>query len=247
MSDSTQETAERNPFTRPGSILAAVLVLALVAAVIVIFLVPKGASPADAAPTSATSPAVTSTTAKASGSDQSVCGLPSSTDTALGTAPKSPWGLIGTMAVPTDPATVGPGTTSGNGLKSCFAHSPTGALYAAANIWATSFYGNPKLVYQDLTADSPTRDLALKAIKNGQQVGGGTGPKIQIQGFIVRTYSPKAAVVDLAVKTDTGAIGSLATSLVWENGDWKLDLPAAGGTPFRQLSDLSGYISWAGV
>jgi hypothetical protein len=54
-------------------------------------------------------------------------------------------------------------------------------------------------------------------------------------------------VVDLAVKTETGALGSLSASLVWEKGDWKLELPAAGGSPFKQISDLVSYIPWAGV
>ena len=38
MSESTQNNTERNPFTKPGFVISAALVIALIAAVIVIFL-----------------------------------------------------------------------------------------------------------------------------------------------------------------------------------------------------------------
>lgn len=246
MSESAHETTEQNPFTKPGFIISAALILALIAAVALIFLIPKGNSEEQPIATTPNPPATASAT-KPTDTSKSICGLPDSTETALGAAPKTEWELVGTMAVPTDPKTTGPGTVRANGLKSCFAHSPTGALYATANIWATAFYGDANLVYQDLTIEGPARDAALKAITSGQDVGGGTAPKMQIQGFIIRRYTPNAAVVDLAVRTETGAIGSLSTSLVWQEGDWKLDIPAAGGNPFKQIPDSSSYIPWAGV
>ena len=199
MSQSTESTTESNPFTKPGFIIAAALVVALIAAAVVIFLLPKGQGNAQPAPTESSS----SATAKPSGTaapGKSVCGLPSSQETALGSAPKSKWELVGTMAVPTDPSTAGPGTAGKDGLRSCFAQSPTGALYATANIWAASFNGYAKQVYLELAADSPTRDKAVKAINEGKDVGGGSAPKLQIAGFIIHSYSPTAAVVELAFR-----------------------------------------------
>lgn len=246
MSESTQSTTEQNPFTRPAFIISAALVLALVAAVLVIFLIPKSSSgeqPAAAEPTASST--ASSTPSGATG--KSICGLPGRTETALGTAPKTTWDLLGTMAVPSDPKTVGPGTVGADGLRSCFAQSPTGALYATANIWASSFNGYAKQVYQELAADSPSRDKAVQAIKEGKDVSGGTSPKVQIAGFIVHSYTPDSAVVELAIKSSDGGYGALSTSLLWEDGDWKLDIPPAGGGAVRQLSDLSSFIPWAGV
>ena len=246
MSQSTESTTESNPFTKPGFIIAAALVVALIAAAVVIFLLPKGQGNAQPAPTETSN----SATAKPSGSapaGKSVCGLPASQETALGTAPKSKWELVGTMAVPTDPSTSGPGTVGKDGLRSCFAQSPTGALYATANIWAASFNGYAKQVYLELAADSPSRDKAVQAIKEGKDVSGGSSPKVQIAGFILHSYTPEAAVVELAIKSSDGGYGAFSTSLVWEDGDWKLDIPAAGGGPVRQISDLSSFIPWAGV
>ncbi len=246
MSQSTESTTESNPFTKPGFIIAAALVVALIAAAVVIFLIPKGQGNAQPAPTESSSSATASPSAS-SGSGKSVCGLPASKETALGTAPKSKWELVGTMAVPADPSTAGPGTVGKDSLRSCFAQSPTGALYATANIWAASFNGSAKQVYLELAADSPTRDKAVKAINEGKDVGGGSSPKLQIAGFIMHSYTPTAAVVELAFKTADGEYGALSTSLLWEDGDWKLDMPAAGGGTVRQISDLSSFIPWAGV
>jgi hypothetical protein len=134
-----------------------------------------------------------------------------------------------------------------DGLRSCFAQSPTGALYATANIWASSFNGYAKEVYLDLSADSPSRDKAVQAIQEGKDVSGGTSLKVQIAGFIIHSYTPDAAVVELAFKTEDGGYGALSTSLLWEDGDWKMDIPAAGGGAVRELSDLSSFIPWAGV
>lgn len=248
MSQSSESTTESNPFTKPGFIIAATLVLALIAAAVVIFLLPQGKPNAQPAP----APAVKNSSAAASPGasaedDNSVCGLPASSETALGTAPDTKWELFGTMAVPSDPSTAGPGTVGTDGLRSCFAQSPTGALYATANIWALSFNGYAKQVYLELAADSASRDKAVQAIKDGKDVGGGASPDVQIAGFIIHSYTPEAAVVELAIKSSDGGYGAFSTSLLWEDGDWKLDIPAAGGGTVRQISDLSSFIPWAGV
>jgi hypothetical protein len=247
MSQSTESTTESNPFTKPGFIIAAALVVALIAAAAVIFLLPKGQGNAQPAPSPAESgSSATAAPSASSGAGKSVCGLPGSKETALGAAPKSKWELLGSMAVPADPSRVGPGTVGTDGLRSCFAQSPTGALYATANIWASSFNGYAKQVYLKLAADSPSRDKAVQAIKEGKDVGG-TSPKVQIAGFIIHSYTPESAVVELAIKSNDGGYGALSTSLLWEDGDWKLDMPAAGGGAVRQISDLSSFIPWAGV
>ncbi|XAS69284.1 hypothetical protein V3C33_08550 [Micrococcaceae bacterium Sec5.7] len=248
MSQSTESTTESNPFTKPGFIIAAALVVALIAATFVIFLFPKGQGNAQPAPApSESSNSATASPSASAGAGESVCGLPSSKETALGTAPKSKWDLLGTMAVPSDPSTVGPGKVGTDGLRSCFAQSPTGALYATANIWASSFNGYAKQVYLELAADSPSRDKAVQAINAGKDVGGGTSPKVQIAGFIIHSYTPETAVVELALKSADGGYGALSTSLLWEDGDWKLDIPPAGGGAVRQISDLSSFIPLAGI
>jgi hypothetical protein len=250
MSQSTERTTESNPFTKPGFILAAALVVALIAAALVIFLLPKGQDNTHAAP--APSPHSTSTTptTSADAAGRSICGLPSSTETALGTAPKSKWELIGKMAAPTDPNTFGPGVTDGNGFRSCFASSPTGALYAAANMIALGSSGTQdELKLADkLLAPGPGRDAAIKAAKTRTSTAG-SRETAQISGFLLKSYSPAEADVDLAIKLPNGALAHSVLSLRWVAGDWKVKASDDGQVfnGVAQLSDLSGFILWSGV
>ena len=246
MSQSTESTTEANPFTKPGFIIAAALVLALVAAVAVIFFLPKDGSTAQPAPATAadtSAPAAPATSAAASG--KSICGLPSSSETALGTAPTTTWELVGTMAAPTDPK-IGPGRTDDQGIRSCFAHTPTGALYAAVNLWALgSDSSKEPAIAEQLAAKGPGRDAGMKAIPTSAPV---SAVKVQIAGFNV-SYTTHQAVVELAFKADNGALASVRTTLLWQDGDWK-GVVADNGAPLeepRQVRDLSAFILWSGA
>lgn len=246
MSQSTESTTESNPFTKPGFIIAAAMVLALIAAAVVIFLLPKGQDNAQPAP----APAESGSTASASNSapaaaDKSVCGLPGTSETALGTAPKTKWELVGTMAAPTDPK-IGPGKTDDQGIRSCFAPTPTGSLYAAVNLWALgSDPSKERAIAEQLAAKGPGRDAGMKAPQTAVPAW---SVKIQIAGFNV-SYTANQAVVELAFKADNGALASVRTTLLWQDGDWK-GVVADDGSPLeepRQVRDLSGFIPWSGA
>ena len=250
MSQSTESTPEASPFTKPGFIIAAALVVALLAATIVIFLLPKGDNTTQPAPSSAAGSATATQSAPADEAGKSVCGLPSSTETALGAAPKSKWELVGKMAAPTDPKTFGPGLTDGEGFRSCFAHSPTGALYAAANVVAlgsSATHDELKLA-ENFLVPGPGRDAAM-AQARARTSTAGSGETAQISGFLVKSYSPTEADVDLAIKLPNGALGHSVLSLRWVAGDWKVKASDDGQifTNVAQLSDLSGFILWSGV
>ncbi|MFJ5699936.1 hypothetical protein [Arthrobacter sp. NPDC093139] len=246
MSQSTESTTASNPFTKPGFIIAAALVVALIAATVIIFLLPKGQGNAQPAP----APAETSGSATVSPSPsaevgKSVCGLPSSSETALGSAPETTWELVGTMAAPTDPK-IGPGKIDDQGIRSCFAHTPTGALYAAVNLWALgSDPSKEQAIAEHLAAKGPGRDAGMKA---PQTAAPASSVKVQIAGFNV-SYTANKAVVELAFKANTGALASVRTTLLWQDGDWK-GVVADNGAPLeepRQVPDLSGFIPWSGA
>ncbi|MBD1540373.1 hypothetical protein HC749_19700 [Arthrobacter sp. S13_S34] len=246
MSQSTESTTESNPFTKPGFIIAAALVVALIAAAIVIFLLPKGQGNAQPAPAPVESSGSATISPNASaGADQSICGLPPAPETALGTAPETKWELVGTMAAPTDPK-IGPGKTDDQGIRSCFAHTPTGALYAAVNLWALgSDPSKERAIADQLAAKGPGREAGMKAPQTAAPT---SSVKVQIAGFNV-SYTANQAVVELAFKADTGALASVRTTLLWQDGDWK-GVVADNGTPLeepRQIRDLSGFITWSGA
>lgn len=246
MSQSPDSTTESNPFTKPGFIISAALVVALIAAVVVIFLFPRGEDNAQSAPapTEAGSSAAASPSASKTAGD-SVCGLPASSETALGTAPATKWELVGTMAAPTDNE-IGPGKVDEQGIRSCFARSPVGALYAAVNLWALgSDPANEPAIAEQLAAKGPGRDAGMTAPVTSAPA---SGTKIQIAGFNV-SYTADQAVVELAFKADNGALGSVRTTLLWQDGDWK-GVVADNGQPLelpRPVSDLSGFIPWSGA
>jgi hypothetical protein len=252
MSQSTESTTESNPFTKPGFIIAATLVVALIAATIVIFLLPKGQGNAQPAP----APAESSSSAAASlspseGDGGSVCGLPASSEAALGTAPNTKWELVGKMATPTEPKTFGPGSTDEDGFRSCFSQSPTGALYAAANLLAMGSSGeraiNQKMMDR-LLLPGPGRDIA-KADSESMPATAAPSSTVQFRGFVIKSYSRSAANVDIAFQTDTGVLGHTVLPLEWTDGDWKLAIADSGRlvNEMTQLRDLSGFIPWSGA
>lgn len=250
MSESTENTNESNPFTKPGFIIAAILVLALIAGAVVIFLLPKGGNTADPAP----APAGTTAAAKPSASsvEESTCGLPSSKDTALGTAPATTWELVGKMAAPTDPETSGPGITDDDGFRSCFSNSPTGALYAAANVIALASSGDKTVnlkTTENLLVPGPGRDLAIADSKAMPATAPPSSATVQFKGFIIKSYSPTSANVDLAFQSDKGLFGHTVLPLKWKDGDWKVEVSDSGDliNDITQISDLSSFITWSGV
>jgi hypothetical protein len=250
MSESTQSSTERSPFTKPGFIISAALVVALFAAVVVIFFLPKADSTAQPTPPSSAAGTSSAPSKSADAAGKSVCGLPSSTETALGAAPKSKWELVGKMAAPTDPKTFGPGMTEDDGFRSCFAQSPTGALYAAANMIALGSSGTQdelKLA-EKLLVPGPGRDAAIKAAKTRTSTAG-SSETAQVSGFLLKSYSPAEADVDLAIKLPNGALAHSVLSLRWIAGDWKVKASDDGQVfnGVAQLSDLSGFILWSGV
>jgi len=160
------------------------------------------------------------------------------------------WELLGRIAVPTAPRTYGPGRRSG-GVPSCFARSAEGALYGAANISVAASSADRQTqlgTAKQSFAPGPGRDRVLaKGYESPDP-----DASVQIAGFRFEKYSSTSAVIDLALKASTGSqagYGHLPVAMRWSEGDWKLSVPDTGdvsaGT--EQLSDLSGYIRWAGA
>ena len=233
---------DQNPLTKPKFIISAVVVAIIVALGVILALVPRGGG--TASPEPSTTSTSTSSGQPTATSAASVCGLPSGDQAKPATTPAdTKWELVGKIAAPTSPAEFGPGKTETNGLRSCFAHSPTGALYAAANMTALSSAGKADLVYQQLAVPSPERDAVLKSTPTAAP----NSVTAQLAGFTFRSYEADRAVIDLAFKGANGTFVSIPVPLQWYEGDWKFVVPATGDTGARQLSDLSGYVEWAGV
>lgn len=226
-----EERRHRRP-GRLGTIAVVLLAAALLISVAVFLFVPRP---------DARRPA-TDQPEQASGS---VCGLPDGDQTVPTTTPAdTSWQLIGTMAAPVAPQ-LGPGRISA-GLPFCYARSPMGALYAAANFVAV--LTDPALrlpAAKYLTAAGPGRD---ELIRQSTSKGGPGSSDMQLVGFIVApNYTADAASVDLALRFGRYLL-HLQIPLVWEADDWKVVVPDSGKPldGMAQIPDLSNYVPWSG-
>lgn len=233
---------DQNPLTKPKFIISAVVVAIIVALGIILALIPKGGGTPAADPgTTGTSTASAQPTATAAAS---ICGLPPGSQAKPATTPAdTKWELIGKIAAPTAPKQYGPGKTAANGSRFCFAHSPTGALYAGANMIVLGSSGRPDLLAQHLVVEGPERDKMLSEPPASVPP---TAP-FQIAGYKVVDYTGDRAVIEYGLTAANGSVGTVPVAMQWQGGDWKWVLPATGMAEARQLSDLSGFINWAGV
>ncbi len=240
-----------NPFTRPGFIAAAVVITVIVALGIVLAV--RNATREDtpaipgAAPAMSTGPAAVATaTPPQSEVEPSVCGLPGEAmEGTLTTAPAAEWKFEGTTAYPTSQE-FGPASSS-DGVRSCFQRSPQGAVFAAANAVAQgSNQGTVGAWLDYFLAEGPHRDTVLSQGSGGEVDD--QGIRIEIAGFRLLSYDGETARVDVAVrgKTEGQTVNlSMVYSLVWQNGDWKLQV-ADPEAPFdvAHVPDLVGYVAW---
>ncbi|HWU45762.1 MAG TPA: hypothetical protein VN133_03275 [Humibacter sp.] len=244
---SDNQPNEPNPFTSRRFILAAVIVgvVLLCAVVLVVSSVLGGQAKPTADPSA--HPTSSPSNSSVSEADRSTCGLPGFRKSGtLTQAPNSKWELVGTVAAPTDPKGSGPGNVESSGFRSCYAHTPTGALYSAANLLAVvSDRSLLKEVADKLTVPGPGRDALLQQSGSSSS----TSVRYQIAGFKLDSYSSDQATVDIAVNLSTGELVSFPIALQWDDGDWKVKTTDDGGftLPPAQLQSLGGYIPWSGA
>jgi hypothetical protein len=238
---SDDNTQPNNPFTSRGFIAAAIVIVVIILAAVIVLVTTLTTSPDPSAqPTSTPSSPI------ASGNDRSVCGLKGfETKSSLTAAPATKWELVGTVAAPTDPKGAGPGVAAG-ALRSCYAHTAEGALFAAVGYIAVgSDTRNVPRLYE-LLADGPVRD-ELKATPSP---GDPSTDRLQVAGFKINSYTANEATIDVAwqITSAGSALVSFPTVLRWEHGDWKVVIDR-NGPPFAPtpLTSLGGYRPWAGV
>jgi hypothetical protein len=193
---------DQSPWTRPWFIASVAVVVVLAALGMAYVALPSPSAGQAPAPTP---PATATATAQAG---QSVCGLPAGDQRYPSVGLPTKWELLGRVAVPTDPKGIGPGKVDGS-VRTCYQHSPTGALYAAANIVGTGLLpGGHAIILKDLAVESAAREQALAT--PSQKDSADTSLSLQIGGFKVLAYTADAARISLGVKASQngGPVGS---------------------------------------
>ncbi|WP_431837999.1 hypothetical protein [Cellulomonas sp. Y8] len=225
-------------------------VLTTASAALVAALAMAGCSPSTPQATSTPTEATTPTTAAPAVAPDSECGLD---DVALeGTITQPPaavsWELVGTTPAPNS-ETSGPGMVDDDGLRHCFARTPEGALLAAANVMASG--STPSLVRpmtDRLSVPGAGRDAALADL-DSRVASGTSAVRYEIVAFRIAAYDGSTAAVDIVIEASNGARLAQLVDLVWQAGDWKVDLGADGQmrTPIGTVATLADYISWSGA
>lgn len=240
----TQDFADRPPWTRPSFIASAALALIVVIAGIIVAVSAlrdddQGADPLSSTPPSSPAP----------GDSTPPQALPTMVPT---TAPVGVrWELVGPMAVPIS-ATAGPKQVTDT-TASGFAHTPEGALIAAAQIGTRSSYSlgrkywEPTIEHQFVP--SADRDRMLATLRASDSSPSDPGSLSQLAGFSYQSYTPDTAVIGLlfrAPSAGTPRYHVLSLTLLWRDGDWRMQAPPGGAwvSVNRVANDLTGTVEW---
>lgn len=239
---------EKSSSRRAAAVLVVVVVLAAVAVAIVVR--GTGSSveearapvPASSSPTPQQSPsgAASSTTTGATP-------LPTMLPTA---APEGvSWSFFQGYALPSS-ETAGPLQVKGS-VHAGYSHSPEGALLAAVQIGIrVGFTAGEewRRVVEQQTIPSGGQDAFVKLRGTVTDFTVVPGEAPQYAGFRFVTYSPDAAVLQLATRTPQGDLQVGTKTVRWVDGDWKLEFQPDGGTSttVQSVPDLAGFVVWGG-
>ncbi|MGB6162255.1 MAG: hypothetical protein WCF33_01520 [Pseudonocardiaceae bacterium] len=160
------------------------------------------------------------------------------------------WELYQREALPYS-ATAGPRTITGSVARG-YAHTPTGALIAAAQIphrMLLSSADTWRQVVEQQVMPGPGRDRFVQ-VRSEVTADGPPDPRLgQIAGFRFVTYTPTIAVIQFATKFSSGELQVTTATVQWADGDWKQVLqPDGSESPTVQaIPDLTGLVAWSGV
>jgi len=175
------------------------------------------------------------------------CG-PGTDDHAIpSTAPSvDSWEVSRRVVVPRS-RTFGPARTDPDGFRHCFAHSPTGAVFAAYNVVA-AFADQDQAIatIRKLMVPGPDTDALLRAQREAEP---SDSAPTQVAGFRVVDAAQDRATIMLALPVES-AYMSITVTVSWYDGDWRVQPPPPGealGAPFSQHRDLGDFVAWSGV
>lgn len=247
MQDET-DFADPSPWTRPWFVAAAVFLGLVVALGVTIAVWPDGQHPTDRTAPAPIEGSGGPVAASAGASGTAAAPLP----TALPTRPPADvtWQLAGQHSVPVS-ATAGPRSVDG-GVASGYAHTPEGALVAAAQLAARSAFSagkeswEPTVQSQFVPGDD--RDRLLAALRSAPEQAADPGEVSPLVGYIYQAYTPDTAVIGLVYRAPGGTARYhvVTTTMQWRDGDWKMVAPPGGSwlSVNRQASTLSGVVEW---
>lgn len=164
------------------------------------------------------------------------------------------WELFQTLALPWS-VSAGPMVVEGD-VARCYARTPTGALIAAVQIDARYFLARDwrTVVQKQVEPGVGARTYTSRRDADEADFGPASPPVpgslMQIAGFRVTGYDERTAVVELVRRSNSsGFLKVTELTVVWTDGDWKLQLKTDGAdsVPARAVDSLEGFTPWGGV
>ncbi|MES4886058.1 hypothetical protein ABVB69_36995 [Streptomyces sp. NPDC000349] len=157
------------------------------------------------------------------------------------------WTLFRAVALPTSEES-GPAVT-GQDVARCYARTPVGALLASSQISVRHVAADDWRKVTRAQTIGAGRDAYIagrtKAEKESPTDSDG-GTHGQIAGFRFVTYDDSIAVIQTVWRFPDGRMQAATTTVLWQDGDWLLEYPAAPAAP-TPVSSLAGYAEWGGV
>ena len=178
----------------------------------------------------------------------SICGLPDGPQAVPHTAPSAEWKLEDAFAYPTS-TQFGPGREQGN-VHSCYAHNPTGALFAAVGYVSD---GAQVHVDRDAQLDRVLNDANKDTIvEQTRRLVSQAGSAQQISAFRVDDATTSRVHLELVLRVTegpkVGGFVAIPITMAWHNGDWLYVVSNGGGSPpLSQVTSLAQYVKWSGA
>ena len=174
----------------------------------------------------------------------SICGLPDGPQAVPHAAPSAEWKLEDAFAYPTS-SQFGPGREQGS-VHSCYAHNPTGALFAAVGYGADG--ENPAVDLQQQL--DRIFDDARKAgvVRSAEAAGKADRGSVQaLKGYRFSDVTQDRVAVELVYEITEdpkmGGLASITLTMGWQHEDWRYVAPP-GGPSSEQVTTLRGFTSW---
>ncbi|MFF2277927.1 hypothetical protein [Agromyces sp. NPDC058126] len=250
MSDTnkTDSSESKSPFNIWWA-ASGVLLVAIITALVVILTTGPGASD-PAVPATSTGPTNTGANPDKPAADPEATAVLGECELAAGdqevptSAPAgTEWVPYGATLIPTS-TMFGP---AANGTDwACYAHSPTGALFAAfgwlGTMGATDAESGADF-FQASTVDNPSRATWMQTYGDYWVVTA-AGNASQVAGFRFASVDPDRVKVYIGTQ-DTHLTASMPVTVLWDDeaNTWLVDL---GDTPIAWAQDpLVGYVPWS--
>ncbi|WIB72610.1 hypothetical protein [Curtobacterium sp. MCBD17_026] len=171
-----------------------------------------------------------------------ICSLEDGSQSIPTSGPKAQWKTDVYFQYPTS-SEYGPTTNPKSSEWGCFAHSPTGALFATANFVRGLAGPDYESVATAAGVDNEARDQWLSE-QNPAQHSQSAGNVGQISGFQLQSAQDDAAVVSLAL-SGGGVTGAMKVALIWDSStnNWKADF-ATSDLEFSRVDTPSAFTQW---